>query len=57
MGELFSRKEEHIAEAKSFFSKIAYIWKDFITQKDWQEGNLFYSTIDEYYYAEAIQHL
>ena len=57
MGELF-RKEDSIQKARSFFSKIVSIWKKFITEKDMQNSqNPMYSTIDEYYYHEAIQHL
>lgn len=33
MGELF-RADDQFAQAKSFFSKIAQIWKDFIVDKD-----------------------
>ena len=54
MGELF-RKEDSIQKARSFFAKIVSIWKKFITEKDMQNSqNPMYSTIDEYYYHEAI---
>jgi len=54
MGELF-RKEDQLPQAKAYFSKIASIWKNFIVDKDMQDyNNLMYSTIDEYYYHEAI---
>jgi hypothetical protein len=56
MGELF-RKEDSITKARSFFSKIVHIWKKFIMEKDLSMQNPMYSTIDEYYYHEAIQHL
>jgi hypothetical protein len=56
MGELF-RKEDSIQKARSFFSKIVSIWKKFIMENDMQSGNYMYSTIDMYYYQEAIQHL
>lgn len=44
-------------KARSFFSKIVQIWKKFIMEKDLTMQNPMYSTIDEYYYHEAIQHL
>lgn len=56
MGELF-RKEDSIQKARSFFSKIVSIWKNFIIDKDLQFAEPRYSTIDVYYYQEAIQHL
>lgn len=56
MGELF-RKEDSVQKARSFFSKIVQIWKKFIMEKDLTMQNPMYSTIDEYYYHEAIQHL
>jgi len=56
MGELF-RKEDSTMKARSFYSKICQIWKKFIMDKDLNMQNPLYSTIDEYYYHEAFQHL
>ena len=57
MGELF-RQDDKIAETRSIFSKIGEIWKNHIIEKDLQDmRDPVMSSIDEYYYLEAIQHL
>lgn len=57
MGELFQRQQAY-AKARSYFSKIAQIWKKFIIEQDLKPGhNPMYSSIDPYFYQEALQHL
>lgn len=56
MGELF-RVQQQFTKSRSYFSKIAQIWKKFILEKDLKAMNLTYSSIDVYHYNEALQHL